>query len=412
MESGGNNEGSDGRTILISAGESSGDLYGARLIEALRRRQPGLVFSGCAGPRMRLAGVEPIVRAESLSVVGLVEVLHHIPRIYGEFRRLVRFAATQKPALAILVDSPDFHLRLAKKLKKLGIPILYLVAPQAWAWRRGRVRQLRRDLEHLYCIFPFEESFFRKSGVPATYVGHPLAAAIGRSLSREDFFRKHDIDTNRPVVVLLPGSRRGEIARHLPPLLDAVKLLGPGRATFVVAAPFGFSSSNPGFFRDRIGSGSAGRAQPKVIEGETWDAIGHADLALAASGTVTIETALLGTPMVTFYRVTRASWLLGKLLVTVPFYSMVNLVAGRRIVPELIQDDMTGGRIAQEAERLLADAGARARMRAELAEVAAMLSGTGDAIERASELVDIFLRSRGVASAGAGRKSGRGRQVC
>ena len=349
-----------------------------------------------------------MIRAESLNVVGLVEVLHHIPRIYGQFRRLVRFAAEQRPVVAILIDSPDFHLRLAKKLKKLGIPILYMVAPQAWAWRRGRVRQLRRDVEHLYCIFPFEEAFFRKHGVPATYVGHPLATAVRPALSRGDFFRKHGIDANRPVVVLLPGSRRGEIARHLPPLLNAVKLLGPARATFVIAAPFGFSSSNPGFFRDRIGSGIVGRGrgdapgdgkpeEPKVIEGETWDAIGHADLALAASGTVTIETALLGTPMVTFYRVTGTSWLLGKLLVNVPFYSMVNLVAGRRVVGELIQGEMTGTRIAREAEQLLNDPQARHRMRTDLSRVAAALSGAEDAIERTSELVDDFLRSRGLA---------------
>lgn len=374
-------------------------------MEALIRRRPELEFSGCAGPRMRLAGVTPLVRAESLSVVGLVEVLHHIPRIWGEFRKLVRWAEENRPSLAILVDSPDFHLRLAKKLKRMGIPVIYLVAPQAWAWRRGRVRQLRRDVEELLCIFPFEEQFFRGAGVNATYIGHPLATAVRTSQSREEFFRKHQIDPIRPVVVLLPGSRRGEIARHLPSLVNAVDLLGPGKATYVVAAPFGFSSSNPGFFSGRMESGSGGRdrgdtsgdehrAVLKVIEGETWDAIGHADLALAASGTVTVETALLGTPMVTFYKVTRISWLLGKLLVRVPFYSMVNLVAGHRAVAELIQDDMTGSRIAREAACLLEDAGARDRMRADLARVKAALSGSGDAIERAAERVERFLGSR------------------
>lgn len=394
MESGGKGAYPKNTTIFISAGESSGDLYASRLVESLTLRHPTLTFSGCAGPRMRLAGVEPVVRSESLSVVGLVEVVHHIPRIYCQFRRLVRFAAQRRPAAAILVDSPDFHLRLAKKLKRLGIPVLFVVAPQAWAWRRGRARQLRRYVEHLYCIFPFEEPFFRKFGVKATYVGHPLATTVHCSLSREDFFRKHSIDASRPVVVVLPGSRRGEIARHLPVLMNAVKLLGADRATYVVAAPFGFSSSNPFFFHDRTWTSGAGApVQLKVIEGETWDAIGHADVALAASGTVTIEAALLGTPMVTFYRVTGTSWLLGKLLVDVPFYSMVNLVAGRRVVAELIQHEMTPEGIAREASRLLDDPLERQRMRAELGEVAAALGGGKDAIERTADLMDDSLRS-------------------
>lgn len=401
MESEGNSAPPGGGTILISAGESSGDLYAARLVESLLRRHPGLSFAGCAGPRMRQAGVQPVIQAESLSVVGLVEVLHHIPRIYRQFRRLVAFAKQNRPCLAILVDSPDFHLRLAKKLKRLSIPVLYVVAPQAWAWRRGRVHQLRRYVEHLYCIFPFEEEFFRRHGVPATYVGHPLATTVRRTLARAGFFRKHGIDANRPVVVVLPGSRRGEIARHLPLLLNAVKLIHPERATFILAAPLGFSSSNPGFFEARIGnggrSGAGGTARVKVIEGETWDAIGHADVALAASGTVAIEAALLGTPMVTFYRVATASWLLGKLLVSVPFYSMVNLVVQRPVVAELIQRDMTPGRIAGELDRLLSSADARRHMQADLQAVAAALTGGQDAIERTAELADEFLRSQGVA---------------
>ena len=228
--------------ILVSAGEASGDLYAASLVEALRRREPDAEFFGCAGPRMQAAGVQMVVDMVSLAVVGLVEVVSHIPRIYREFRKLCRAAALRRPDLAILTDSPDFHLRLAPKLKRLGIPVVCLVAPQAWAWRRGRVHTLRRNVERLLCIFPFEEEFFRAEGVPAVYIGHPLARLVKPSLGREEFRSKHGGPPDRPLVVLLPGSRPGEVARHLPDLAGAVgRILARRRAAFVLAAPAGFS---------------------------------------------------------------------------------------------------------------------------------------------------------------------------
>ncbi|MDP2999929.1 MAG: lipid-A-disaccharide synthase [Bryobacterales bacterium] len=366
--------------ILVSAGEASGDLYAASLVEALRRREPDAEFFGCAGPRMQAAGVQPVVDMASLAVVGLVEVISHIPRIYREFRKLCRAAARLRPDLAILTDSPDFHLRLAPKLKRLGIPVVYLVAPQAWAWRRGRVHTLKRNVERLLCIFPFEEEFFRAEGVPAVYIGHPLARMVKPSLGREEFRRKHGVPPDRPLVVLLPGSRPGEVARHLPDLAGAVgRILARRRAAFVLATPAGFEIP-PG----RLPAGSG----IQVVEGETWDAIAAADVALAASGTVTVETALLGTPMVTFYRVSEATWWLGRPLVRVPFYSMVNLVAGRRIVPELIQRDMTPERLAAETLVLLDSPAARERMREDLGEVARRLGSFHDPIERAADEVE------------------------
>ena len=366
--------------ILVSAGEASGDLYAASLVEALRRRQPDAEFFGCAGPRMQAAGVQPVVDMASLAVVGLVEVVSHIPRIYREFRKLCRAAALRRPDLAILTDSPDFHLRLAPKLKRLGIPVIYLVAPQAWAWRRGRVHTLIRNVERLLCIFPFEEEFFRAEGVPAVYIGHPLARMVKPSLGREEFRRKHGVPPDRPLVVLLPGSRPGEVARHLPDLAGAVeRILARRRAAVVLATPVGFSVPE-----GRLRAGT----QIQVVEGETWDAIAAADVALAASGTVTVETALLGTPMVTFYRVSEATWWLGRPLVRVPFYSMVNLVAGRRIVPELIQRDMTPERLAAETLVLLDSPAARERMREDLGEVARRLGSFHDPIERAADEVE------------------------
>ena len=318
-----------------------------------------------------------VVDAASLAVVGLLEVVAHIPRIHGEYRKLLAAARAEKPALAILTDSPDFHLRVARQLHRQGIPVVYLVAPQVWAWRRGRLKQMRRNLERLLCIFPFEEEFFRREGVRATYIGHPLAGLVRPSLGRDEFFRKHSLATDRPLIAVLPGSRRGEAARHLPALLDAAERMNRERAAnWVLPAS---ATAGAAFFRERL------RGSPiRAIEGESWDAMAHADLALAASGTVTVEAALLGTPMVTFYKVTTASWLAGKFLVDVPFYSMVNLIAGRAVVPELMQSRATGANLAREALRLLADEPARAEMKAGLAEVRRKLAGGSAAPQRAA----------------------------
>jgi len=358
------------RTILVSAGEASGDLYAALVVEELRRIWPDCRFFGCTGPRLRAAGVETVVDAASLAVVGLAEVVSHIPRIYREYKKLLAAAGDRKPDLALLTDSPDFHLRVAHKLHARGIPVVYLVAPQAWAWRKGRVKSMRQTIRRLFCIFPFEEEFFSSLEVPATYIGHPLAGLVQPSLTKEEFFRKHRLAAGRPLITVLPGSRRGEAARHLPALLDAADRLYREKALNLVLP----ASTTTGveFFRTRIASSPI-----SIINGESWDALAHADLALAASGTVTVEGALLGTPMVTFYKVTPPSWVAGKLLVRVPFYSMVNLIAGRRVVPELMQGQMTGERLAAEARRLLGDEQARAEMKSGLAEVREKLAPRG-----------------------------------
>jgi lipid-A-disaccharide synthase len=375
------------RKILVSAGEASGDLYASLVVRELRRIDPNLEFFGCTGPRLREAGVRTVVDAASLAVLGLLEVVSHIPRIYGEYRKLVAAARAVAPCLAILTDSPDFHLRTARRLASLGIPVVYLVAPQAWAWRKGRVKTIRKTVRRLLCIFPFEEEFFRREGVDATYIGHPLAGLVKPSLSRDEFFRKHRLPVGRPLISVLPGSRRGEAARHLPALLDAADRLYREQAVNLVLP----ASAHTGveFFRERLG-----RSPIQTIEGESWDAMAHADLALAASGTVTVEAALLGTPMVTFYKVTMPSWIAGKLLVNVPFYSMVNLIAGRKVVPELMQGEMTGERIAMEARRLLDDSAARREMKAGLAEVREKLAGGEAAATRAAAIIQEILEGQ------------------
>ncbi len=382
------------RKILVSAGEASGDLYAASLVAELQRGLPQARFFGCAGPRMREAGVQPVVDAASLAVVGLTEVVTHIPRIYGEYRKLIQAAERECPDLAILTDSPDFHLRLARRLKAMRIPVVYLVAPQVWAWRKGRIRQLQRNIDRLLCIFPFEEGFFRERGVQADYIGHPLGRLVRPSVSREQFLLDQGFTRETRLITLLPGSRQGEAMRHLPALAGAVRRLerNPG-VRFLIALPAGFWNHGREELRRQIGS-----LPVKVVEGRTWDAIASSDLVLAASGTVTIEATFLGTPMVTFYRVAPLTWLLGRRLVDVPFYSMVNLVAGRGIVPELIQNEMTGERLAAAAQRLLDDGDEREKMRQDLRVLADRLAGASDPMARAAELTRQVLRmDQGVA---------------
>ena len=315
-------------------------------------------------------GLEAIIRTEDLAVVGLVEVVEHLPRIWRRFQELVAAAQARKPALAILTDSPDFHFRVAAKVKKMGVPVVYLVAPQVWAWRQGRVKTMRRIIDQLLCIFPFEQEFFEKHNVPVRYIGHPLAGKVRAGMSREEFFRKHNIPLDRPLIAVLPGSRRSEALRHLPELRRAAMILSRDRPlSFILPAS---ATCGAGLFKDPL-EGSPIRA----IDGEAWETMAFCDVALAASGTVTVEAALLGAPMVTYYRVTGLSWKSGKLLVKVPFYSMVNLIAERKVVPELMQDQMTGERIAAETVRLLDNAEERGKMKLELARVAERLGVAG-----------------------------------
>jgi lipid-A-disaccharide synthase len=367
-------------SVLVSAGEASGDHYAAELVEELRKRWPDTKFFGCAGLKMRAAGVEPVIRTEDLAVVGLAEVLEHLPRIWRRFRQLTATAKTRQPDLAILTDSPDFNFRVAAKLKKLNVPVVYLVAPQVWAWRQGRVKTMRRIIDKLLCIFPFEEPFFQKHGVPVTYIGHPLAGKVKPRITREEFFRKHKLPPDRPLIAVLPGSRRSEALRHLPELKRAANILAEGRKLSFVL-PASPACGYTFFLRPLAGS------PIMSIEGDAWEAMAYCDVALAASGTVTVEAALLGTPMVTYYKVTELTATILRILVRVPFFSMVNLIAERRVVPELIQEEMTGERIAAEAARLLDDPQERDNMKADLAHVAALLATESNVMVRAADEV-------------------------
>jgi lipid-A-disaccharide synthase len=372
--------------ILISAGEASSDMYAARLVVALRERT-GAKFFGMGGPRMAEAGVELLADYHEVAVVGIAEVLHKIPSVVRVQRMLAREAVRRKASLAILVDSPGTHLGVARRLKNHVIPVGYFIGPQVWAWRSGRVRVIRRRVKRMVVIFPFEEKIYRDAGVPVDFVGHPLVDVVKPSMTRAEFAARHGLAADRPIVALLPGSRAGEIARNFPTILKACELItremGQDSAPQFVHA----AAPRSGHASSASHSGSSGLAV-KRVEGETYDTLAAADCAIVASGTATIEAALLGTPMVVVYRVAPSTAFILRRLVHTPFFSMVNLVAGRRVVPELMQDDFTPAAVAAEVRRLLESPAPREEMKAGLAGVRESL-GSGGAIERAA---DVFAR--------------------
>lgn len=369
--------------ILISAGEASSDMYAARLATALRARTGARLF-GMGGQRMAEAGVELIADYHQVAVVGISEVLHKIPTVVGVQRKIASEAVRRRAALAILVDSPGTHLGVARRLKNNGIRLGYFIGPQVWAWRPGRVRVVKRLVERMVVIFPFEEEIYRDAGVPVDFVGHPLVEVVRASMTRTEFARRHGLDAGRPIVALLPGSRRGEIERHYPLIMKACERLSrgtkgpPGPIQFVLAAAPALS---PEFF--------APYARPGIsvtrVESATYDALGAADCAIVASGTATVEASLLGTPMVVVYRVSPTSAFVLKRMVRSPFIAMANLIAGQRVVPELIQGQFTSVAVEQEVRKLLESPAARDEMKAGLAKVRTKL-GPGGAIERAADI--------------------------
>jgi lipid-A-disaccharide synthase len=365
--------------LLLSAGEASGDMYAARLATALKQRAEVEIF-GMGGPQMRAAGVDLVTDYSEVSVVGITEILSHLPSLIRAMRLLVSEAQRRKPALAILTDFPGFHLRLARKLKARGIRNVYYVCPQFWAWRPWRVRVVRRRFAEALCIFPFEEKFYGDAGVPVKFVGHPLVGAVHASVDRATFLREQKFDPTRPVVAVLPGSRRAELNQHLPILRDACALIHREvQAQFVIAAAHNNTAT-------QLREGWAPLLPLRVVEGRTYDALASADAAIVSSGTATVETALLDVPMVVVYRVTPLTALLAKPLVRTPFFSMVNLIAGKRVVSELIQSDFTAARVSKQVLQLLREPAARAAMRANLAEVRDRLGPPG-AVDRAADAI-------------------------
>ena len=372
-------------SLLVSCGEASGDLYASELVRELKRRWPSLRAFGLAGERSRAAGAELIVELEEVSVIGLVEVVSKLGALSSAMSRLVATAEARKPDVAVLIDFSGFNLRLARALKPLGIPVVYYVSPQLWAWRRGRIRAIRKYVDEMLVILPFEEAFYASEGVRARYVGHPLVDLVESAGGEDTVARDHGLDAARPLVTLLPGSRRREIELHVPVLAEAIRRLRRSRPDLQF-----LMSRAPTVSRDLIEEHLAELAEEvPLLEGSTHAALAGSDCAVVASGTATVEAALLGTPMVVVYRVGRMSYALGRRFVRVPHFSMVNLIAERELVPELIQDDMTAESIADRVLNLL-EPGPAKEQRDGLAEVKTRLGGGGASARAADAVGDYF----------------------
>lgn len=375
--------------MFLVAGEASADLHGANLVRAIRDLDSSVSFQGIAGPRMAAAGVDVLVSSSDMAVVGLTEVLPRVARIRGVSRRLKRILKTDPPDLLILMDYPEFNLYMARHAKRHGIPVLYYISPQVWAWRRGRIRKIARRVDRMAVILPFEKPLYRKTGMPVSYVGHPLLDFVPKGTNREAAIRELGITNKGPVLGLLPGSRNEEVDNLLPAMLRAAEILRgvyPGLCCVLpVASTVSF---------DRIAS----RIRETPVHVIPWREDMHrvlpaCDVALVASGTATLETAIHGIPMIITYRVSPLSYWIGRSVVRVPFIGLVNLVAGRELVPEVIQDAVTPDRLAREAARLLADGQARENMVKGLQGVRARLGGPG-ASKRTAAIALKMLRSR------------------
>jgi lipid-A-disaccharide synthase len=370
--------------LLISAGEASGEMYGAQLVAALRARVSSLECFGVGGECMRAAGCDLVIDAKELSVVGITEILPRVPKIYAEFRRLVREMDRRKPDGAVVIDSPAFNFKVACELHRRGVPVVYYVCPQLWAWRERRVRFMRY-IKKALVIFPFEEQWYRSRGVDTEFVGHPLADVELPRVSREEFARDRGLDPTKHWVALLPGSRKKEFGMNIGPMLESAARLGNEYEYILPIAPTLDSFWVEGVIHRRM---AASRFRLALTR-DTRAALRHSRAAVVASGTATVEAAMMGTPMVVVYRVTPVTWALGRPLVKVPHFAMVNLIAGHEVVPELIQADFTAAKVAESLRPILTDSPAREKMVEELAAVRARLKAGSDrpAAQRAADAV-------------------------
>jgi lipid-A-disaccharide synthase len=361
--------------LLISAGEASGDLHGARLLAALKRRRPGLTAFGMGGERLESAGLDRVARSESLSVVGISEVFEKLPALWRAINLLRDAARRSRPDAAILIDFPDFHGWLARTLHRDGVPLVYYVSPQVWAWRSGRARGIARMARRIVTLFPFEAEIYRCLGADAVCAGHPLVDEVREGLAS---LPSASTAGGRRRLTLLPGSRVGEVRRHWAPMAEAAAALARrfDLEVVVIRAP-GLPDA---LFPEGTERGFA------FVSGNHYPDLAAADLAFVASGTATLEAALCGAPMIVVYRTSAASFAIGKRLIRVPWISLVNIVAGQEVVPELLQDQVNATRLESEGAALLDDPARLAKMRASLARVESLLGPPGGS-ERAADLI-------------------------
>ena len=384
--------------IFLSAGEASGEHYGTSLIHAIRKLVPQATFFGLGGERMEAAGLRRIVRAEDVAVMGITEVIRHMPRIYGEYRRLKRSIREKQPDIAVLIDFPDVNLSLARELHRLHIPVIFFVSPQLWAWKKHRIHQVKRHVDRMLVIFPFEEDFYHGHNVFATFVGHPLADLPLPEVSRADFAKKYDLAPSKYWIALLPGSREREIDLNLPAMIEAAGQLGEDVEFLLPLAPM--LSSH---YKARVAEMVKPASPHITLVDDARAALFHARASVVASGTATVEAALIGTPFLVVYRISGLSYAVAKRVVKVPFVAMVNLIANRKVVPELIQGDFTPANVVLLLRRLIHDENDRKQMIEDLRQVAALLhienvksesSTRKSAITRVAEItVDLISKS-------------------
>ena len=402
--------------ILISAGEASGEMYGAQLMEALRSELrcvgddssgspdsghvgmddlarsaerssaiPEPHFFGVGGTRMRDGGCDIVVDAQELSVVGITEIVGHLPKIWRLFHHLIDEADRRKPDLAIVIDSPAFNWRVAQQMKKRGVPVVYYVCPQFWAWRQGRVRLLRKYVDKALVIFPFEEKFYRDRGVNAEFVGHPLADLARPAVTREEYAAQHGLVSSKPWITLMPGSRVKEVRMNLPEILRAADLLGSELEFIIPVAPTISKSVITQLMQARH------TVVPIHLVPDSLPALDHSRAGIIASGTATVEAAIMGLPFVMVYRVSPLTYLLGRWAVKVPHFAMVNLIAGEPVVPELVQHDFTAEKVVSEMREIIAESSRREKMIEELRRVKQSLVGAQDtnlhSVQRAAKAI-------------------------
>jgi lipid-A-disaccharide synthase len=375
---------------MLSCGEASGDLYAGALLTELRALHPQVEAFGFGGPRMAAAGAELVGDFRGFSVTGLVEALSVVPKSWKMLRSLGGAARARRPDVFVAIDFPDFNFRLLPIMRALGVPIVYYVSPQLWAWRAGRLQTIRRYVDQMLVIFPFEAAMYRDAGVPVEFVGHPLLDLAASSEARAPFLAQYGLDAARPVLALLPGSRPNELRQILPTLVDASGLIAqqvPGVQLIVARAP----SLDAVLFAP-LEPLRGGGVQIAVVEGRTDDVLASADAAIVASGTATVQAALHEVPMAMVYRLAPMTYAIGRRFVRVSSYGMVNLIAGRPIVRELVQQDFTAANVATEAASLLTDQTRAAGMRRDLAEVKAALGGPGASARAAKAVLNLAAR--------------------
>jgi len=372
--------------FLIVAGEASGEMYGAEVARKLFERFPAARIFGLGGDRMREAGVELLGDIGATAVVGPFEAVSHFGRLFRLFRKLTaRIEAAPRPAAAIFIDFPDFNMRLARRARLAGVPVVYYISPQVWAWRSGRIRELRDTVDKMLVILPFEERLYREAGVDVEFVGHPLVDMVRTRMPRNVFLAKYGLDPAHPLIALLPGSRRKELKYILPTLVRAVDLILTRKPGVQFALPIA-----PGLDRPFVERLLAGRPV-SIVSGDTYEAIRYSRAAIVASGTATLETALLGTPEVIVYRIGKATWWLGKVMLRVRMFGLVNIILGEEIVPELFQDRFTPENVAEQTLRLMDDVWYQSRIRNQYERVRRQLGG-GDVAGRVSDVVADMVR--------------------